>query len=271
MWDFRVKSTTLRPTIPHKNTLAEKGCLRMHTTKHALKREGICLRNLPPRWKSGEIRKSHNCGILHILEVPQKYFRVGTYHTYKHQNDLLCTIHACTGTNTANLTEPTACLNRSITSILPRMWQDINRSLGPHRRLQLATVYKGILWSQDHRTPPFEANRRLFIEWRWWQNYIAWCILTYGTYQMGRVSLRAQCTKQQVIFHCAYACPKINNDMLWNKVTGSLAILSMIHLASKILCQLGCHWLCDSAVNLLLCTACERRRQGLSIICFAAW
>ncbi len=127
---------------------------------------------------------------------------------------------------------------------------------------------KGILWSQDHHTPPFKANHHLFIEWRWWQNYIAWSILTYGTYQKGSVSLRAQGTKRQVIFHCAYAGPKINNDMLWNKVTGSLAILSMIRLASKILCQLGCHllWLCDSVVNLLLCTACERRWQGLSII-----
>jgi hypothetical protein len=51
-------------------------------------------------------------------------------------------------------------------------------------------------------------------------------------------------------------------------VTGSLASLSMICLASNILCQLGCHLLllCGSVANLLLCTACERRWQGLSII-----
>ena len=67
--------------------------------------------------------------------------RVGTYHTYKHQNDLLCT---CMHSNTANLSEPTACMNRSITSTLPRTWQDINRLLGPRRRLQLATVYKKV-------------------------------------------------------------------------------------------------------------------------------
>jgi hypothetical protein len=188
---------------------------------------------------------------------------------------MICCVHACTGINTANLSEPTACMNRNITSTLTRTWQDINRSLGPHRHLQLVTVYKGILWSQDHHHPPFafEANRRLFIEWRWRQNYIALFILTYGTYQKGRVSLCAQGTKRQVMFHCAYACPKINNDMLWNKVTGSLASLSIICLASKILCQLDCHllWLCGSVVNLLLCTACERRWQGLSIICLAAW
>ena len=47
----------------------------------------------------------------------------------------------------------------------------------------------------------------------------------------------------------------------------------MIRLASNILCQLGWHllWLCGSVVNLLLCTACLKRWQGLSIICLAAW
>jgi hypothetical protein len=35
-------------------------------------------------------------------------------------------------------------INLSITSILPKTWQDINRSLGPHCRLQLATVYKKV-------------------------------------------------------------------------------------------------------------------------------
>jgi len=144
----------------------------------------------------------------------------------------------------------------------------------PHCHLQLASVYKKVYFGvKTINPPPFEARCRLFIEWRWQQNYIAWCILTYGTYQKGRVSLHAQGTKQQVIVHCAYACPKLNHVMLWNKVTGSLASLSMIRLASKILCQLGCHLLClcGSVVNLLLFAACERRWQGLSIICLAAW
>ena len=39
-------------------------------------------------------------------------------------------MHACTGTNTANLSEPIG-MNRSIASTLPRTWQDINRSLDP--------------------------------------------------------------------------------------------------------------------------------------------
>ncbi len=49
---FGIQLYTLRPTIPHKIPLAEKGYftyLRMHKTKHVLKREGICLENLPPR------------------------------------------------------------------------------------------------------------------------------------------------------------------------------------------------------------------------------
>ena len=165
-------------------------------------------------------------------------------------------------------------MNCSIASTLPRTWQDINRWLDPTTAStwQLS-IKRYTSESRPLHPPPFEASRCLFIEWSWQQNYIARCILTCGTYQKGRVSLCAQGTKWQVIFHCAYACPKINHVMLWNKVTGSLTSLSMICLASKIICQLGCHllWLSSHVVNLLLCTACERRRQGLSIICLAVW
>ena len=44
---------------------------------------------------------------------------------------MICCVHACTRTKTANLSELTACMNRSIASTLPRTWQDINRSLDP--------------------------------------------------------------------------------------------------------------------------------------------
>jgi hypothetical protein len=206
-----------------------------------------------------------------------KYARVGTY--VPHTNTrMICCVHACTGTKTANLSKPTACMNRSIASTLPRTWQDINKSLDPTAasNWRLSCIKRYTLESRP-LPPPFQASRRLYIEWRWWHNYIARWILTYGTYQKGRVSLRAQGTKRQVIFHCAYACPKNNHVMFWNKVTvtGSLASLSMICLASKILCQLGCQLLsllCSSVVNLLLCIACESRWQGpLSILCLAAW
>jgi hypothetical protein len=159
-----------------------------------------------------------------------------------------------------------------------RICQDINKLLDPTAATnwRLSSIKRYTSESRPSHPPPFQASRRLFIEWRWWQNYIARWILTCEAYQKGRVSLRAQGTKRQVIFHCAYACPKINHVvLLWNKVTvtGSLASLSMICLASKIICQLGCHllMLCGSVVNLRLCTTCERRWQGLSVICLAAW
>jgi hypothetical protein len=49
------------------------------------------------------------------------------------------------------------------------------------------------------------------------------------------------------------ACPKINHVIMLNKMSGSLASLSMIRLASKILCQSDCHlrWLCVSVDTLL--------------------
>jgi len=167
--------------------------------------------------------------------------------------------------------EPTACMNRSMHRInTSKNMARYKQVIRPHRSLQLVTVYKKVYFGvKTIAPPPFKASRGLFIKWRWRHNYIARCILTYGTYQKERVSLRAQGTKWQVIFHCAYACPKINHVhvMLWNKVTGSLASLSMIRLAYKILCQLGCDLLslCGSVVKLLLFTACERRWQGLSI------
>ena len=78
----------------------------------------------------------------------------------------------------------------------PRTWQDINNSLDPTAtsNWRLSSIKR---YNSESRpsTPPFQASRRLFIEWRWWQNYIARWILTYGTYKKGRVSLRAQGTK----------------------------------------------------------------------------
>jgi len=141
----------------------------------------------------------------------------------------------------------------------PRTWQDINNSLDPTAASNwlLSSIKRYNSESRGPSTPPLPSQPSSFHwEWRWWQNYIARWILTYGTYKKGRVSLRAQGTKRQVIFHCAYACPKINHVMLWNKVTvtGSLASLSMICLASKILCQLGTFF-CFAAVLSTCCCA----------------
>ena len=166
----------------------------------------------------------------------------------------------------------------SIASTQPRTWQEIIWSLDPTAasNMQLSSsIKRDNSESRPLHPPPLKPAVIFSLNEGDDKNYIAQCILTYGTYQKGRVSLRAQGTKRQVIFHCAYAYPKINHVMFWNKVTvtWSLASLSIICLASNILCQLGCHLLllCGSVVNLLLCTACERRWQGLSIICLAAW
>jgi len=186
-------------------------------------------------------------------------------------------VHACTGTNTANLSKPTACMNPNIASTQPRTWQDINWSFDPTAasNMQLSSSIKRYNSESRPLHPPLRSRPSSFHWMKVMTKLHCSMYFTYGTYQKGRVSLRAQGTKRQVIFHCTYACPKINHVMFWNKVTvtWSLASLSIICLASNILCQLGCHLLllCGSVVNLLLCTACERRWQGLSIICLAAW
>jgi len=173
---------------------------------------------------------------------------------------MICCVHACTGNNTANLSKPTACMNPSIASTQPRTWQDINRSLDPTAasswRLSSIKMYN----SESRPSHPPLRSQPLSFHWMKVMTKLH-CVMYFNlwNYQKGRVSLRAQGTKRQVIFRWAYACPKINHVMLWNKVTvtGSLASLSMICLASNILCQLGCHLLllCGSVVNLLLCRA----------------
>jgi len=140
-------------------------------------------------------------------------------------------MHACTGTNTANLSEPIACMNRSIGSTLPRTWQDINNSLDPTAasNWQLSSIKRYTSESRPPLHPPLQSQPSSFHWMKLTTKYIARCILTCGTYQKGRVSLRAQGTKRQVIFHCAYACPKLNHVMFWNMVAGSLTSLSIFN------------------------------------------
>ncbi len=96
-----------------------------------------------------------------------KYARVGTYvpHTI---TIMICCVHACTGTNTANLSKPTACacMNHSITSTLPRTWQDINNSLDPTAasNWRLSSIKKVYFGVKTIAPPPFQASHRLFIE-----------------------------------------------------------------------------------------------------------
>ena len=133
-------------------------------------------------------------------------------------------------------------------------------------------LWKGILRSQDHH-PPLWSQPSSFH----WMKVTTklHCLMYFNLCNISKKESFSSCTRHEATgdISLRICTTQKNNDMLWNKVTGSLASLSMICLASKILCQLGCHllWLCGSVVNLLLCTTCERRWQGLSIICLAAW
>ena len=84
---------------------------------------------------------------------------LGTYHkiyatyvewvhtTHKHQNDLpSCVQHACTGTKTDQYFQEHG---------------KINRSLGPHRRFQLATVY--LLDGRGHHRVPISSTLKVLI------------------------------------------------------------------------------------------------------------
>jgi hypothetical protein len=90
----------------HQNTLAEGGYWSLHTTIHIQKRDGICLQNLPPRWNLGEMRKSHNCGILHnvcfsvlriFLEFCHAYARVSEriFMAYNKKNHTTSALFSC--------------------------------------------------------------------------------------------------------------------------------------------------------------------------------
>ena len=73
-------------------------------------------------------------------------------------------MHACTGTNTANLSEPIACMNRSIASTLPRTWQDINNSLDPTAasNWQLSSIKRYTSESRPPLHPPLQSQPSSF-------------------------------------------------------------------------------------------------------------
>ena len=52
-----------------------------------------------------------------VITRYHKYARVGTYVPHTNTRMIFC-VHACTWTNTANISKPTACMNRSIASTL---------------------------------------------------------------------------------------------------------------------------------------------------------
>jgi hypothetical protein len=158
---------------------------------------------------------------------------------------MICCVHACTGTNTANLSKPTACMNRSITSTLPRTWQDINKSFDPTvtSNWWLSSIYR---YNSESRPshPPLPSQPSSFH----WMKVMTklHCSMNFNWSNISKGESFSSCTR-----------PKINHDMLWNKVTatGSLASLSMICLADKILCQLAVAFFCFAAVLSTCCCA----------------
>jgi len=113
-----------------------------------------------------KIESSDKCmrdGDLKITRY-HKYARVGTYVPYTNTR-MICCVHACTGTgtNTANLSKPTACMNRSIASTLPKTWQDINNSLDPTTasNWRLSSIKRYNLESRPS-TPPLPSQPSSF-------------------------------------------------------------------------------------------------------------
>ncbi len=63
----------------------------------------------------------------------------------------------------ANLSKPTACMNHSITSTLPRTWQDINKSLNPTAasNWRLSSIKRYTSESRPSH-PPFQSQPSTF-------------------------------------------------------------------------------------------------------------
>ena len=141
-------------------------------------------------------------------------------------------VHAFTGTKTANLSEPIACMNCSIASLLPRTWQDINRSLDP-------TVASNWRLSIKRYTPPPSKPAVVFS-----LNEADDKITLLDVFNLWNISKGvsfSSCTRHKEtgdILLCLCMPPK-NHVMLWNNVTGSLTSLSMIRLLL---------WLCSSGM-----------------------
>ena len=77
---------------------------------------------------------------------------------------MICCVHACTGTNTANLSKPTACMNPNIASTQPRTWQDINWSFDPTAasNMQLSSSIKRYNSESRPLHPPLRSRPSSF-------------------------------------------------------------------------------------------------------------
>ena len=125
-------------------------------------------------------------------------------------------MHACTGTNTANLSEPIACMNRSIASTLPRTWQDINNSLDPTAasNWQLSSIKRYTSESRPPLHPPPSKPAVVFS-----LNEADDKITLLDEFQLVEHIKRGE-----FLF--------VHHVMLWNMVAGSLKSLSIFNDSS---------------------------------------
>ncbi len=176
----------------------------------------------------------------------------------------------------ANLSKPTACMNHSITSTLPRTWQDINKSLTPTAasNWRLSSIKR---YTSESRPlhPPFQSQPSTFH----WMKVMTklHCLMYYNLWNISKGESFSSCTR-----HKATCDISLRLCMPQNKACHVLKQGYSYRVLGKPFHDSSClpTFFANSAVTffalrqwcqLLLCTACGRRWQGLSIICLAAW
>jgi len=126
---------------------------------------------------------------------------------------MLCCVHAFTGTNTANLSKPTAFMNCSIASTLPRTWQDINRLLDPTAASNWRLSIKRYSSESRPSHPPPSKPAVVFSLNKGEYNDLSCLQNSLPTWLSPSLALR-QCCQLAVVHN------------MWKKMTGSFNYLS---------------------------------------------
>ena len=110
---------------------------------------------------------------------------------------MICCVHACTGTNTANLSKPTACMNPSIASTQPRTWQDINWSLDPTAasNWQLSSIIKRYYLESRPLHPPLRSQPSSFH----WMKVMTklHCSMYFNLWNISKGESFSSCTRHE--------------------------------------------------------------------------
>jgi hypothetical protein len=158
----------------------------------------------------------------------------------------------------------------------PRTWQDINNSLDPTAASNwlLSSIKRYNSESRGPSTPPLPSQPSSFH----WMKVMTklHCSMNFNLWNISKGESFSSCTR-----HEATGDISLRLCMPQNKSCHVVKQGYSYRILGKSFNNLSClqnslpTWhlllLCGSVINLLLCTACERRWQGLSIICLAAW